>query len=559
MRPVRLTMQAFGPYAGQQVVDFRAAVEAGLFGLYGPTGSGKSSVFSAMTFALFGKPARHEQDSPSLRSQHAAADMMTEVELVFDIGAQRFVVHRAPDQMRPRQRGEGETPSVHKALLFDATGLSLDEITPDNRGKIIAEKKVRVVDAAIVELLGYGAEQFRQIVLLPQGRFEAFLSANTRERLGILRDLFDVSLYRSLMADLKRKAEAAEAHVRTARAVCAERLTAEGFEDRDALIGGIDAAEVEHEAARAQEDAAAKAHAEAETALHDARRVEQHFVDAEEARAALTTLREQGQAMATLAARIAQAERARGLLDRQGRVVEAGQKVQAAEDRCKQAVAARDTADDAAKLAREKAEVEAARAGERDALRREIDTLTRHRKTLDASAEIAATVDAAGAAWQQAQEDHRAAQADLKTRQRATQAHEAVLKTARLAERQRQEHGTALATLRTALDAATTLARADTAVAQAADAVTTAQAVAERADAALMTARAGAEEVERALVAVQALHSQRRASPCGAGRHPRDQGHGARSREYAPRCHAVGGAGAIARECGAGRGDGAGQ
>lgn len=91
MRPVRLTMQAFGPYAGRQVVDFREAVDAGLFGLYGPTGSGKSSVFSAMTFALFGEPAKPEQDAPSLRSHHAEADMATEVEFVFEMGDRRYV------------------------------------------------------------------------------------------------------------------------------------------------------------------------------------------------------------------------------------------------------------------------------------------------------------------------------------------------------------------------------------------------------------------------------------------------------------------------------------
>lgn len=85
MKPVRLTMQAFGPYAGREVVDFRNAVEAGLFGIYGQTGSGKSTIFSAMTFALFGQAAKVEQDAPTLRCDNADEDLPTEVEFVFDI------------------------------------------------------------------------------------------------------------------------------------------------------------------------------------------------------------------------------------------------------------------------------------------------------------------------------------------------------------------------------------------------------------------------------------------------------------------------------------------
>ncbi|OWK23070.1 hypothetical protein AJ87_40535 [Rhizobium yanglingense] len=105
MRPVRLTMQAFGPYAGRVVVDFRDAIASGLFGIYGPTGSGKSSIFSAMTFALFGEAAKVEQETASLRSDHADAGVPTEVEFVFDIADKRYVLRRRPEQTRPKQRG----------------------------------------------------------------------------------------------------------------------------------------------------------------------------------------------------------------------------------------------------------------------------------------------------------------------------------------------------------------------------------------------------------------------------------------------------------------------
>jgi exonuclease SbcC len=233
-------MQAFGPYSEQETVDFREAVDAGLFGIYGQTGSGKSTIFSAMTFALFGEAAKAEQETPSLRSDNADANRPTEVEFVFDIADRRYVVRRRPEQSRPKQRGNGETRDPHEAWLFDATGMALDDITPERPGKVIEEKKVGPVGKAIEDLLGYGADQFRQIVLLPQGRFEAFLAADTKARLGILRDLFDVSLYRRLAARMKADAEAVERQFRTEREVFTRRLNAEDFESLDALKSGIE-------------------------------------------------------------------------------------------------------------------------------------------------------------------------------------------------------------------------------------------------------------------------------------------------------------------------------
>ena len=140
MRPVRLVMQAFGPYAGRQEVDFREAVEAGLFGIYGQTGSGKSTIFSAMTFALFGEASRAEQDTRSLRSDHADPALLTEVEFIFDIGAKRYVLRRRPEQSRPKQRGTGETGMLHEAWLFDATGKTIEDISEADSGKPLAER-----------------------------------------------------------------------------------------------------------------------------------------------------------------------------------------------------------------------------------------------------------------------------------------------------------------------------------------------------------------------------------------------------------------------------------
>ncbi|MEH0074781.1 SMC family ATPase [Pannonibacter sp. Pt2] len=395
MRPVRLTLQAFGPYPGRVTIDFRKAVDAGLFGIYGQTGSGKSTIFSAMTFALFGEAAKAEQDTSSLRSDHADADMLTEVEFVFDIAERRYAALRRPEQMRLKTRGGGETRSAHEAYLFDATGLEPEEISQAQRGRIIAEKKVRDVDAAIEDLLGYGARQFRQIVLLPQGRFEAFLAAKTKERLEILRELFDVSRYEALMADLKSEAEAAERHVREELALSARQLNAEGFESFDALDEGIEAAQA-HLAGLELALTAAKAETEAaEKRLRLAETLEEKFDAAAQAQARLAEMEARRPKIEALAGLVRQADLARGLLDAEERVKDASAET------AKAAGALRLATESAEKTAKAAAEAEAAlkreeaRSDEVETLRRRKDELVRYGRVLEATAGSEETATAA--------------------------------------------------------------------------------------------------------------------------------------------------------------------
>ncbi|MEQ9208742.1 MAG: SMC family ATPase, partial [Pseudomonadales bacterium] len=206
MRPVTLRMQAFGPYADSQSVDFRRSIDFGLFGIYGPTGSGKSSIFTAITFALFGEAARSGYDTSSLRSDHASEEVISQVEFVFEVGPKRYLVRRQPAYERKKKRGEGTTKSDAAAWLFDVTGIPIEDISDTNTGVVLAEKKVKTVTDSVVQILGYGADQFRQIVLLPQGQFEKFLTSETSDRLAILRDLFDVEIYRKLTEKLTEEA-----------------------------------------------------------------------------------------------------------------------------------------------------------------------------------------------------------------------------------------------------------------------------------------------------------------------------------------------------------------
>ena len=155
MRPIRLSLQAFGPFATTEIVDFRSALEFGLFGIYGQTGAGKSTLFSAMSFALFGVPTRTDQEPRSLRSDHAAADLPTEVEFVFELGTKTYLIRRRPAQERPKARGEGTTSDAAEASLFDVTGIPVEALGSGQSGRVIAEKKVSLVGQQIEALLGY--------------------------------------------------------------------------------------------------------------------------------------------------------------------------------------------------------------------------------------------------------------------------------------------------------------------------------------------------------------------------------------------------------------------
>lgn len=382
MRPIRLTMTAFGPFAGTEVVDFRDALAAGLFGIYGPTGSGKSSIFNAMTFALFGESAKQGQDVKSLRSDHAAASTATEVEFIFELGNKRFVLRRSPEQFRPKARGEGETRQLHEAYLFDATGIPPDEITATNCGNMIAEKKVRDVDAAVHDLLGYGAAQFRQIILLPQGDFEKFLTSSSEDRLGILRPLFDVSQYRALAEWFKEAAAESRRFIQEARTKYIGRLEGEGFESRDALASGIEVAKATLLEQTEAETAIVVIATAAKNELTYAQQLEALFRAAENAQAKLSTCEARKLEISEVKTRVFGAKQAANLLDVEDQALRAGKASIDAERESTEERRIATKVAEAAKIALEVFAAQHSRRGEIDELKQAGADLVRHRETL---------------------------------------------------------------------------------------------------------------------------------------------------------------------------------
>ena len=200
MRPLLLEISAFGPYAERTEIDFSVLGESGLYLITGDTGAGKTTVFDAITFALFGEASGQSRESSMLRSKYAAPDVPTEVSLTFDYGGSVYRVRRNPEYERPRRRGGGFTVQVADAEL----------IRPD--GSVVT--KVREVNEAIREILGVDRGQFSQIAMIAQGDFLRLLHAETKDRQRIFREIFRTGPYQTFQERLKQEAEALDGRCR---------------------------------------------------------------------------------------------------------------------------------------------------------------------------------------------------------------------------------------------------------------------------------------------------------------------------------------------------------
>ncbi|MGD9485473.1 SMC family ATPase [Streptomyces sp. TRM70308] len=234
MRLHRLTLTAFGPFAGTEHVDFAALSAAGLFLLHGPTGAGKTSVLDAVCYALYdGVPgARQTQGRAALRSSHAAPGTPTEVSLELTVGGRRLEVTRRPEQSRPKRRGTGHTTDKAQATLreYDTT----------TRAWRALSRSQQEIGRELAALIGMSREQFCQVVLLPQGDFARFLHAGAEDRATLLGRLFDTRRFRAVEQHLAERRGQMEQRLRAAD----ESLLALAHRMRQAAasLPGVDAA-----------------------------------------------------------------------------------------------------------------------------------------------------------------------------------------------------------------------------------------------------------------------------------------------------------------------------
>lgn len=200
MRPLKITMSAFGPYAGEVTLDMQKLGKSGIYLITGDTGAGKTTIFDVISYALYGEASGNYRENTTLRSKYASADTPTFVELEFEYNNEIYKINRNPEYPRPNKRGEGFTKQSANAEL----------IMPD--GSVIT--KIKEVSAKVEEIIGINKNQFSQIAMIAQGDFRKLLNCETNERSKIFRKIFKTEPYHnieiklsSLFNELKRNRE----------------------------------------------------------------------------------------------------------------------------------------------------------------------------------------------------------------------------------------------------------------------------------------------------------------------------------------------------------------
>lgn len=212
MRPLNLTISAFGPYKDETVIDFTKLGERGLYLITGDTGAGKTTIFDAICFALYGEPSGSNRDPKMFRCKYSDAKALTFVDLTFSYHGKEYRVKRNPEYERPSLRGSGTTTQKADAQLF----------FPDGREPIT---KTSEVTKEIEKIIGLSKDQFTQIAMIAQGDFMKLLLSDTTERAKIFRQIFMTGRYQKLQDELKKEAARADNDYKLKQAIVGEYIS----------------------------------------------------------------------------------------------------------------------------------------------------------------------------------------------------------------------------------------------------------------------------------------------------------------------------------------------
>lgn len=189
MRPLKLTISAFGPFANEQTLDFSQLGENNIFVICGPTGAGKTTVFDAITFALYGDASGALRQSENFKSDYAPLDRLCFVELMFEVDGKAYRIKRTPIQKTTKRDGSEKVIPSSIELEYDNTVLT----------------QAKDVSAKVTEILGLTSDQFRKIVMLPQGEFRKLLSEPSKDKMEVFRRIFSTDIYNTFTKQLIEK------------------------------------------------------------------------------------------------------------------------------------------------------------------------------------------------------------------------------------------------------------------------------------------------------------------------------------------------------------------
>lgn len=305
MMPLRLEMNAFGPYAGKQIIDFRELKDRKLFLIYGPTGAGKTTVLDAMCYALYGDTSGDVRTGAHMRSEYASPQEKTYVSFSFAIGTKKYCVERNPEQEIAKKRGTGLKKEAAKAGLY-----SLND--DDTKKDVLATKNV---NGEIIRLLGFKSDQFRQVVLLPQGDFRKLLLATSSDRQQIMQTLFHTQRYAKLQSLAKEEYDHIQQSYSQTQSALGQQLQIAGVDTEEALTEALaQAQEKQQQAQTALQQANSQRDAYQQT-VQDAQALYSHWQSLKQSQAKATALGEQKQAMAQKEAYIELLEKAKVLAE----------------------------------------------------------------------------------------------------------------------------------------------------------------------------------------------------------------------------------------------------
>jgi len=330
MRPLSLTMCAFGPFQAVQTIPFERLGASPLFLINGPTGSGKTTILDAICFALYGRTTGDEREGSQMRCDHAAADTLTEVTFSFALAGRGYRIRRVPEQPRPKARGEGTTTQSAEAQLW--------AIDPAGDERLLVPSKVTEATREIERLTGLSVEQFRQVMVLPQGKFRELLLAESRQREEIFSQLFQTRIYRQLEERLKVQSAEIRREVEQERKIQQAILQGVGLESPALLHGTLQALQPELEQALSQREAAEKQYGEAQAALQGGQYLQRGFARLAELQQQQAALNRQQQEINGHRQRLQLAEQAGRLKPLSDRHVAADQILQTSMHKRQQAV-----------------------------------------------------------------------------------------------------------------------------------------------------------------------------------------------------------------------------
>lgn len=334
MRPDVLILRAFGAFPKEETIDFRQLNGKSLFLIHGPTGAGKTTILDGMCFALYGESSGAERNGRTMRSDHADLGAPTEVDFSFRIGPRRFRVSRAPEQERSKRRGFGVTRSPATATLWQQVAEK-----GEDKWTVVADGWSDVTNA-VREITGFDVTQFRQVIILPQGKFEQFLMSGSGAREDILETLFQTELYGQIEAQLKAHASAIQSEVEKYRDEVATFYQAAGVDSAETLKQVIST--LERDASEFSESLKGLETTKDRTqrTLADAQTIKAKFVELDVARTALATFAVRLNEIRVMEDRLARHQKARHVEDVVGLTRERRKEKAHAQKACETAVAA---------------------------------------------------------------------------------------------------------------------------------------------------------------------------------------------------------------------------